>query len=143
MDPAQRTFPRFGRAYRVGLQYAAADMEILTLEFGDVEWQRRILRVRNKPHLTFHIKSYQERHIPLNKDDFAALPSLILKKHPTADFMFRKKDGSRWASVHKSSDALVQKCNLPAQPPFTVSAHSLRHTFGSWLAIAGVPLRAI
>jgi hypothetical protein len=37
-----------------------------SLEFADIDWDRRVLRVRNKPHLNPHVKNYQERHIRLN-----------------------------------------------------------------------------
>ncbi len=117
--------------------------EILTLEFSDVDLARRILRLRNKPHLNFHIKNYQERHIPLNEDAIGALRSLLARKHPGSNFVFHKRNGSRWTTIHDSFDALVEKCKLQAEAPFNVTPHTLRHTFGSWLAIAGVPLRGI
>jgi len=40
--------------------------EALTMELADIDWERRALRVRNKPYLSFHVKNYQERHIRLN-----------------------------------------------------------------------------
>jgi len=117
--------------------------EVLTLEFADIDWDRRVLRVRNKPHLDFHVKNYQERHIRLNSQAHTALQSMLVKRHPESDFVFHRKDGSRWTNVHDSFDRLVKRCELQAEPPFNITLHTLRHTFGSWLAIAGVPLRAI
>ena len=63
--------------------------------------------------------------------------------HSQSDFVFHRKDGSRWTNIHDSFDRLVKRCELQAEPPFNITLHTLRHTFGSWLAIAGVPLRAI
>jgi len=117
--------------------------EVLTLEFADVEWDRRVLRVRNKPHLNFHVKNYQERHIRLNSHAYTALQSMLEKRHPHSDFVFHRKDGGRWTTIHDSFNALVRRCDLQADAPFNVTLHTLRHTFGSWLAIRGVPLRAI
>ncbi len=56
--------------------------ELLFLEFTDIDWERRILRVRNKPHLSFHVKNYQERHIPLNNHAWEALRSMLHKTVP-------------------------------------------------------------
>src|SRR5208337_2559270 len=117
--------------------------EVLTLEFSHVDWDRGILRVRNKPHLNFHIKNYQKRHIRLNSHAHAAVQSMLAKKHRASDFVFHKGDGGRWAAIHDSFKALVRRCGLQSDPPFNITLHTLRHTFGSWLAIEGVPLRAI
>ena len=117
--------------------------EVLTLEFSDVDWDRGILRVRNKPHLNFHIKNYQERHIRLNSHAHAAVQSMLAKKHEASDFVFHKRDGGRWVAIHDSFKALVRRCGLQSDPPFNITLHTLRHTFGSWLAMEGVPLRAI
>jgi hypothetical protein len=38
---------------------------------------------------------------------------------------------------------LLKRCGLQADPPFHITLHTMRHTFGSWLAIEGVSLRAI
>ena len=65
-----------------------------------------------------------------------------MKRHPS-DFVFHRKDGSRWTNIHDSFDRLLKRCELQAEPPFNITLHTLRHTFGSWLAMAGVPLRAI
>jgi integrase len=117
--------------------------ELLNLEFPDIDFVRRILRVRNKPMLGFHVKNYQERHIPLSVDAFEALVALRLKKHPQSDFVFHKRDGARWTAIHDSFRSVVAKAGLKADPPFNITPHTLRHTFGSWLAQAGVPLRTI
>ena len=52
-----------------------------TLEFADADWDRRALRVRDKPHLNFHVKNYQERHIRLNSQGSTALQSVLVKRH--------------------------------------------------------------
>jgi site-specific recombinase XerD len=117
--------------------------EVLTLEFADIDWERRILRVRNKPHLNFSVKNYQERHVRLNSHAEAALQSMRAKKHAARDFVFHKRNGERWGAIHESFNALVRRCELQSDPPFNISLHTLRHTFGSWLAIQGVPRSAI
>ena len=73
----------------------------------------------------------------------AALQSMLAKKHGVSDIVFHRRDGDRWATIHESFNALVQRCGLLSDPPFNITLHTLRHTFGSWLAIEGIPLRAI
>jgi site-specific recombinase XerD len=68
---------------------------------------------------------------------------MLVKRHPQSDFVLHKKDGSRWSAIRDSFNALVRRCEPGADPPFNITLHTLRHTFGSWLAILGVPLRAI
>jgi integrase len=117
--------------------------ELLNLEFADVDFIRRILRVRNKPQLGFHVKNYQERHIPLSAEALEALAALRLRNHPSSDFVFHNSDGRRWTSIHDSFRSVVAQACIKADPPFNVTPHTLRHTSGSWLPQAGVPLRTI
>ena len=72
-----------------------------------------------------------------------ALEAMLAQRHPESDFVFHKKEGSRWTAIHDSFSALVRRCGLQADPPFTIARHTLRHAFASLLAIAGAPLRAI
>jgi len=51
--------------------------------------------------------------------------------------------GYDWGAIHESFNVLVRRCGLKSEPPFNITLHTLRHTFGSWLAVEGVPLRAI
>jgi integrase len=117
--------------------------ELLFLEFSDIDLERRILRVQNKTHLHFHVKNYQERHIPLNAHALGAIESMLSTRHPSSNFVFPKTDGSRWTDLHNSFNTLVKRCGLEAAPPFNVTQHTIRHTFGSWPATAGGPLRTI
>lgn len=68
---------------------------------------------------------------------------MLQKKHPAADFVFHRSDGARWTDIHDSFQALVRRCGLDAEPPFNITLHTLRHTFGSWAAISGASMRAI
>jgi len=117
--------------------------EIRNLEFTDIGWDRRMLCVRVKPHLEFAPKNREERHVPLTDQAYIALRSMLSRKHPQSEFVFHKKDGGRWTDIRGSFNALVERCELKADPPHNITIHSLRHTFGAWLASAGVPLRSI
>ena len=85
--------------------------------------------MRDKPHLNFHVKNYQERHIRLNSQASTALQSVLVKRHPQSDFVLHKKDESRWSAIHDSFNALVRRCELGAGPPFNITLHTRRHTY--------------
>jgi len=64
----------------------------------------------------------------------------------TADFIFHRPDGSPWGDIADSMDRLFVDADLnrtATKRRDRITLHSLRHTFASWLAIAGVPLRRI
>jgi len=104
------------------------------------------LTVRKKPDLGFLIKNYQERHIGLNTDALTALMVLRQRKHPESDFVLHRTDGSPWKkrAVQDQFSDLVKSAGLHSSDPREhVAIHSLRHTFGSQLAIRGLPLGKI
>src|SRR5207247_11120071 len=111
-----------------------------------VNFDREIITVRKKPHLGFFIKNYHERSIPLNAEGLAALMVLRQRKHPQSDFVFHRADGTPWKkrAVQDQFSDLVKSAGLySSNPREHVAIHSLRHTFGSQLAIRGLPLGKI
>lgn len=127
----------------IGTNTGLRRAELLHLEFSDIDWERRVLSVKRKPHLSFHPKNYQQRFVPLTDEAYEALRTLQEKRHSTSDFVFHKSDGSRWLDVSSAFHGLVRRAGLKTDPSDNVTIHTLRHTFGSWLAIAGVPMRSI
>jgi len=113
--------------------------EELFLEFEDVDRNARVLHIRQKPQLGFKPKSHQERTIPLNDPAMAAFDSLYSRKHPASDFVFHRIDGTPWKSIKDAVASLVEDCSLKGR----VTIHTLRHTFGSQLAMAGQPMQKI
>jgi Phage integrase family len=62
------------------------------------------------------------------------------------DFVFHRPDGSSWGDLAESMDRLFESVGLNApgmKQRDRITLHSLRHTFASWLTIAGVPLRRV
>ncbi len=113
--------------------------EILNLEFKDIHWHQKLLCVRNKPDIGFVVKNHQERSLPLTDRALVALETMLAKKHPNTDFVFHRFDGKRWTKILDAFKSLVRFAGLPP----TITPHTLRRTFGSWLACAGVPMRTI
>ena len=114
------------------------------LEFGDINLEHGFLRIQSKPQIGFQVKNYQHRYIPLPPEATLAVQAQLAKKHPTSDFVFHRPDGSPWGDIGDSLDELVVSVGLQKnQPAQRLTPHSLRHTYASWLAIAGVSLRRI
>ena len=66
----------------------------------------------------------------------------LKKKHSDSDFVFHRPDGSPWGDIGDSFNDLVVSAGLQKDHrPERLTPHSLRHTYASWLAIAGVSLR--
>jgi integrase len=96
-------------AVNTGLRRA----ELLNLEFIDINFESRVLCVRNKPKLGFHVKNYQERYIPLTTDACEALLSLRAAKAKLTEFVFHKSNGERWQDLSEGlGDELVRRAGL-------------------------------
>ena len=118
------------------------------LEFSDVDLVHGFIHVQAKTDLGFHIKNYQDRYSPLAPEARGAVVSMLAHQKPwkNADLIFHRPDGSPWGHLADSMDRLFVNAGLNANGTKRrdrITLHSLRHTFASWLAIAGVSLRRI
>jgi integrase len=127
------------------------------LEFSDIDLVHGFIHVQAKPDLGFHIKNYQDRYIPLAPEARTAIEAMLRHRTPrdlpltgggvaTVDFVFHRSDGSPWGDVADSMERLFVDAGLNGagtKRRARITLHSLRHTFASWLAIAGVSLRRI
>jgi integrase len=116
-----------------GLRFSEARF----LEWQDIALDPPELWVRNKPELGFMVKAGKERRVPLP-------PELV------EDLQARQKK-SGWVLQADKGGQLDEKifylalkrAGKAAGIPFTVGAHLLRHTYGSRLAMQGIPLPTI
>jgi hypothetical protein len=73
--------------------------------------------------------------------------SLKQRKVTESDFVFHREGGSRWKNarpLQKGFGENVTAAGLQSEHRRgNVTIHTLRHTFGSLLALAGVPMRKI
>ena len=104
--------------------------EVLILRWEDVDLTRGFLTVQ-----AAYAKSGQTRTVPLNSTVQLTLDQL---RPPKGDFVFSKPDGTPYRSIRHP---FVGACNRAGVK--NVSPHTLRHTFASRLAMAGVDLRTI
>ena len=108
--------------------------EITALEWKDIDFKRRILRVDNKE--GHHTKNYQVRMIPMN-----VMLVDVLRKVPRrldSPYVFQRKGGEKFHKMRTSYENARERVGLT-----DVRFHDLRHTFASHLVMGGVDIRTV
>ncbi len=107
--------------------------EVLSLTWDAVDLRREIVTFRQQ-------KTRRLKTVPIS-DDLAA----VLKALPRgvgAASVFKRPDGKPFYAMEvQRAFALAKKLSSGIRP--TLRLHDLRHTFASWLATRGTPLRTI
>lgn len=106
--------------------------EILTLRWSDVDLKRNIVIVVQQ-------KTGKQKVLPIAAEFRALL--LSLPRAIGAAPVFARADGRPFPPIEVQRAFRVARKLSGIRPELT--PHSLRHTFASWLAIAGQPLRTI
>jgi integrase len=121
-----------GTIFRVLLYTGSRLGEILSLTWGNVDLKRDLVRIHQ--HKTKNTKS-----LPIS----TAFRALLLSLSPGIGnaLVFRKSDGSafRPMEIQRAFDVALRFARLRED----VSVHSIRHTVGSLLTIAGHPERHV
>lgn len=117
--------------------------EILNVQWSDIDFQERILIIRNKP--TFKTKSGKIREIPISDNLFKLLKHLkdtnnqnnIIKLYENDCYIFNKK-GFRYNQnyITRSFKKYLRKAGIDERYHF----HCTRHTFLTQLAAQGVSI---
>lgn len=125
--------PHLANFISLSLHTGCRKNELLTLEWSRVDFERAVLQLE-----AAHTKKGKRRVIPLND---AAL-DVLRAQH---DWVRRHASRSQWVFATSSAGRLttIQKgfrsaCLRSGIDDFRV--HDLRHTFASWLVMAGVSL---
>jgi integrase len=114
--------------------------EIHTLTWEDVDFERNRIHVVPKevaPGVSWEPKDYEQRFIPMAQDLREALEAA--RKRAKARWVVIQGDGERPSLAVMT--AYMRK--VAKRAGLRGSIHILRHTFGSHLAQAGVPLKTI
>jgi integrase len=85
-------------------------------------------------------KSGKPRHVPLTEEGQRFFERVTAGR-PGSEVMFLRADGNPWGMSHQQRP-LNRACEIAGIEP-AVSFHVLRHTYGSLLAMRGVPLQVI
>jgi integrase len=124
----RRTVPVFQTLLYTGCRLG----EVIGLRWEDVDLERRQLSILQE-------KTAKRKHVPVS-DALLRLLKAIPKGTPAA-YVFTRLDGSLFARIDIQRAFAVARRIAELRRELTV--HSLRHTFASWLAIQGTPLRTI
>ena len=109
--------------------------ELINIEWQDIDFERRVIRIRNKKDFT--TKSKLERSIPVNDQVF----SLLTRLPRNGRYIFESNRGGRRCSTKLSKQFTKYLRAAGFGREFTF--HSLRHTFASRLVQRGVSLYVV
>ena len=124
--------PEFRQLVTAALLTGCRYGELTTMRCGDFNADAGTVSVRNS-------KSGKPRHIPLT-DEGRALFGRVTAGRPGSDTMFLHSDGSVWTA---SQQSWRLKIAAKAAHVEDVTFHILRHSYGSALAMQGVPMGVI
>jgi len=105
--------------------------EALTLTWPNVDFKNDFVTI-----LDAYAKNGETRTVPLDSVLREAL--LVLKEKATGQYVFEKANGKPYSFIRTSFDTACRNAELA-----NVTPHTLRHTFGSRLGMAGVDARTI
>ena len=104
--------------------------EILNLKWQDIDLRQNVIHL-------LQTKNGQKREVYLNSTLRKAL--IGTPKHPDSPYVFYKRNGQPLKDIRKPFFTALNKAGIMKKLTF----HSLRHTFGSQLAMSGIGLRTI
>jgi integrase len=111
--------------------------ELVNLQWGDIDFNRRILVVRRKP--DWQPKT-GEREVPLNAGMLELFDELKPPRASKRTYIFVHADGRKFGA--KLRQALIGAAKRAGLDDVT-KIHSLRHTFASHLVMSGVDLPTV
>ncbi len=107
-------------------------MELITLEWNQINFKDRYLILDNHNHIT---KSKKIRTVPLSIKAMQILSEREIKKHGEIIFTLNGRPISQDFISHKFRSYILEAGINPK-----LNFHSLRHTFASWLVQRGVSI---
>ncbi len=114
--------------------------EIFSLRWQDINLNAKIINVRGKG-------GYDRQAFITDKvQQVFQSQRKIVTNQRNVDFVFQSRGGSKVNKVSHSFDRAVKDLELNAgihDRKQSVSFHTLRHTFASWLALEGIPILTI
>jgi integrase len=108
--------------------------ELLRLKWADLDFDQRILRVA-------HTKNHKVRYIPMNRSLVELLGAIspFVGPRGQSPYVFTNAEtGGRYKDLSRVTEKICRKAGLD-----DVTFHTLRHTFASRQAQAGIPLNTI
>jgi integrase len=125
--------PAFRNLVRGALLTGCRYSELTSMQVTDLNLDAGVVTVRTS-------KAGKPRHIVLTDEGRKLFADLTAGKL-AGDSIFVRADGGRWGKSHQLRP-ILEACNHANIKP-AVSFHVLRHTYGSTLAMRGVPMGVI
>jgi len=130
-SPTHRTLATL--CYGAGLRVT----EACSLEVGDIDGQRRVLRVRHGS------KGGKHRELPLSRRLHRQLRAYYREVRPPGPVLFPGRGTRKRSITREAFHIALQKAIATAGIDKAVSAHTLRHSYATHLIEAGADLRAV
>ena len=129
---ADQLYPHLAPAFKFMYYTGLRRSELISLQWQDVDFKNAILKVMDSK------TPKGIRPIPLNKEALNILRNL--PRYEGNEFVFASPHGGSWHRdvLTKRFAVILRKAGIK-----DASLHTLRHTFASHLAMAGVPLDVI
>ena len=125
--------PNFRNLVRGALYTGCRYGELTSMEVADFNLETRNVLVRRS-------KSGKPRNIALTDEGVALFERLATGRRGN-EIIFQRNDGEPWGTSHQSRPLARACAAANIDPP--INFHGLRHCYGSWLALRGVPLQVI
>jgi integrase len=125
--------PDFRALVQGALSTGARYGELIRLRAADFNVEAGTVTIRAS-------KSGKPRHVVLADEGIALFRALSVNKDSDA-FIFMRSDGKPWAKSHRARPIAEASTRASIRP--AASFHILRHTYGSALAMRGVPMAVI
>jgi len=129
-----------GGLYQVFFTFLNTGMrlsELLNLEWADIDFQRRKIKIQRKPNWS---PKTGEREIPMNAGIYELLRKLEKEKSPGTSLLFPTGNGKGYKkNLRLELIRIAQEFGIPN----LTKIHSLRHTFASQLVMKGVDLPTV
>lgn len=128
--------PHLQNFVKLALHTGCRKNELLKLEWSRIDFERRVLQL--EPEST---KNGKRRVVPLNDE---ALSTLLSQREwvrcyvPKSRWVFAVASGNRLTTLQKGFRAACERAGID-----NFRIHDLRHTFASWLVMAGVSLYVV
>ena len=145
-DPCMRL------AIELGLKCGLRELEIVYLEWPDINWQDKTLRVQGKPSWSFAVKDSEQRDVPIPDDLFARLQNwrkdqgknrLILGTRRGNPNMHLLRQLKRLVNRAKLNCGVCEGCKSSAKECKEWNLHKLRRTYATKLLRNGIDLRTV
>jgi integrase len=136
-------YTRISPIVGLGLLAGLRKGEILNLKWKDVDFGNGFIRVINRPEEGFQTKNYRNRTVGLHPDlgkmlfwwKSTSAARVRVHKENRSEYIVTYK-GDQIDSAERALRSAYKKAGLTSARPF----HTLRHSFGSYLAMSGVSL---